>query len=326
MLTRRTSLKTLGVLGATMSTSLSFVTGTPPAAAKPLTYPNFDIPQGACDTHVHVIGDPTQFPMSRDRDYTPATATAGDLLRLQKLLKLDRVVIVTPSVYDTDNAATIDAIRQLGQERARGIVLVSDSILTEDINAMTMAGVVGFRVFLDAGGAFDAAVATKRLKAKFDIAKRRGWHLDILSPPDLVAALKPQLDLSPVPLVFDTFGWVAGGIDQPGFDSLLSLVKSGKAYVKLSEPYRLSKMSPDYPDLVPLVRAFVAANPDRVLWGSGWPHVSGGAPGAKASDISPNLPIDAGHLLNLFAGWVPDAATRHKILVDNPARLYGFQS
>src|SRR5262249_55276599 len=114
----------------------------------------------------------------------------------------------------------------------------------------------------------------------------------------------------------------AGGVKQPGFDAVLLLVKSGRAYVKLAEPYRLSKKAPDYPDLAPVVRAFVAANPDRVLWGSGWPHVDSAA-GPNIA-MAPNLPVDAGHLFNLLAIWVPEAEIRRKILVENAARLYGF--
>ncbi|HLZ07211.1 MAG TPA: amidohydrolase family protein, partial [Chloroflexota bacterium] len=102
-------------------------------------------------------------------------------------------------------------------------------------------------------------------------------------------------------------------------------VKSRRAYVKLSEPYRLSKKAPEYGDLVPVVRALLAANPDRLLWGSGWPHVdSTPVAGRSNTDLAPNLPVDTGHLLNLFASWVPDAEIRHTILVKNPARLYGF--
>ena len=324
MLTRRTALMAMGALGARMPTS-SLIGRAAGGAAPPLTSPAFELPHGACDAHVHIIGDPAQFPMASDRDYTPPPATASELLRLQRFLGLDRVVIITPAIYDADNAATLDAIGYLGQDRARGVGIVLDNVSPHKVDAMAEAGIVGFRVFLDAGGVFDAAVAAKRLAFKFDVARRRDWHLDIISPPDIVAAMRAQLESSPVPVVFDTFGWVAGGIEQPGFDALVSLLKSGRAYIKLSEPYRLSK-DPDYRDLTPVVRALVAANPDRVLWGSGWPYVSGGAPGAARTNISPGLPVDAGHLLNVFAGWVPDPEIRNKILVDNPTRLYGFRS
>jgi predicted TIM-barrel fold metal-dependent hydrolase len=283
----------------------------------------FDVPQGACDAHVHVIGEPTEYPMSPQRDYTPPPATADELVQALKHLTLDRVVIVTPTIYGNDNLVTLDAIRQLGRERARGVALISASTSPRILDSMKEAGIAGIRLFLRGVGAFNPVFAAKRLQTMTDLATDRGWHLQISTPPDVIAALAPQLAASPVPLVLDAFGWIAGGVEQPGFDAVLSLVKSGRAYIKLAEPYRVSKKGPDYHDLVPVVQAFLAANPDRLLWGSGWPHVDS-ASSRGGMNTAPNLPVDAGHLLNLFGRWVPDAGVRRKILVDNPARLYGF--
>jgi predicted TIM-barrel fold metal-dependent hydrolase len=128
-------------------------------------------------------------------------------------------------------------------------------------------------------------------------------------------------------LVFDHFGGTqaAGGLDQPGFQSLLRLVRAGRAYVKISGAYRVSTQGPAYPDVAPLAKALIAANPDRVLWGSDWPHVnSTPGPGQPVSDVLPHLRIDDGELLNQLAVWAPDAGLRRRILVDNPATLYGF--
>jgi predicted TIM-barrel fold metal-dependent hydrolase len=323
MLTRRRVL-TAGALGASM-VAVTHLMRDSAAGPKPKATVTFDIPRGACDTHVHIIPKPEEFRMSPDRDYTPPPATAGEVLEVLRFLKFDRVVIVTPTIYGTDNSSTLDAIRQLGRERARGIALIDETVSPGTLDSMKEAGITGIRLFLYGGGNFNAATTATRLRTKFDLAKERGWHLDISTPPDVLAALLAPLASSPVPLVLDYFGWVAGGVEQPGFEAVLSLVKSGRAYVKLSEPYRISKKGPDYPDLVPVVQTLVAGNPDRVLWGSGWPHVdSGSVTGRAKTDLAPNLPIDAGHLLNLFAAWVPDEETRHKILVDNPARLYGF--
>jgi predicted TIM-barrel fold metal-dependent hydrolase len=293
-------------------------------APQPKTPVAFKVPRGACDTHVHVIGDPTPFPMSRSRDYTPPPATVDELRSMLEFLSVDRVVIVTPDIYGNDNSATLAAIKELGRDRARGVAWVAETTPPEALDFMRTAGIVGMRVNLNGGQHFDAAVATKRLQAKFRLAQRQKWHLQFSEPPFVVSALKAQFASSPVPIVFTYFGWAEGGVDEPGFGAVLSLIKSGSAYVKLSEPYRLSKKGPDYPDLVPVVRALLAANPDRVLWGSGWPYVSGAVAGRPVTAITPDLPIDAGHLLNLFATWVPDAETRRKILVDNPVRLYGF--
>jgi predicted TIM-barrel fold metal-dependent hydrolase len=322
MLRRRTALTTAGVFGCLMAAS-SFLR-VPGAGPKPKTPIAFEVPRGACDAHVHVIGEPREFPLSVDRDYTPPAATAEELREVLQFLNFDRVVIVTPDVYGTDNSATLSAIRQLGQDRARGVGWIAETTPSGVLDSMRTAGIVGIRLSLDQGGVFNAETAAKRLREKIDLAEKHGWHLEIGTPPDVIAALVTQLASCPIPVVMNTFGWVEGGVEQAGFDAVVSLVKSGKAYVKLSEPYRLSKKAPNYPDLLPVVQALVAANPDRMLWGSGWPFVSGAVPGRAKLDLTPHLPLDAGHLLDLFAAWVPDAETRRKILVANPARLYGF--
>ncbi|MBV9220779.1 MAG: amidohydrolase family protein [Methylobacteriaceae bacterium] len=293
------------------------------AGPRPQTTATFEVPRGACDAHVHVIGDPRKFPMSAHRDYTPPAATADELLQVLKFLNLDRVVIVTPTIYD-DNAATLAAIRLLGRERARGIAFVEQTMPSEFLDSLRDSGVAGVRLFLTGDGPFDPERAVRHLENAIDLAKPRSWHLQISTPPDVIGALLPQLAASPVPIVLDYFGWVEGGVEQPGFDAILSLLRSGRAYIKFAEAYRLSKRPPDYPDLVPVIRAILEANTDRVLWGSGWPHVSGSVAGRAKTDLAPNLPVDPGHLLNLLSVWVPDADTRRKILVDNPARLYGF--
>ena len=143
----------------------------------------------------------------------------------------------------------------------------------------------------------------------------------------MISAIKDLVAASPVPAVFDHFGGAraAAGVDQPGFADLLELVKSGKAYVKISGAYRASKLAPDYPDAAPLARALIAANADRIVWGTDWPHPdSVTPPGRQVTDVTPLLQIDDGALLNQLPVWAPDEATRKKILVDNPARLYGF--
>jgi predicted TIM-barrel fold metal-dependent hydrolase len=191
---------------------------------------------------------------------------------------------------------------------------------------MSEGGIVGMRLFLQGRGPFSSTAAAKRLRARIELAERRRWHIQISTPPFVIAALASQLASSPVPLVLDYFAWAQGGTGQPGFDSVLSLLQSGHVYVKLAEPYRLSQLVPDYTNLAPVVVALVGANPERILWGSGWPHVDSSASASRArTEISPNLPVDTVHLLNLLANWVHDAETRRKILVDNPERLYGFR-
>jgi predicted TIM-barrel fold metal-dependent hydrolase len=323
MLTRRRVIAAASVLGVSMASSRRVAA----SRAGSTTAVAFEVPRGACDAHIHIIGNPAEFPMSKDRDYTPPPATADEYSRVLKDLNCDRAIIVTPTVYGNDNSATLSAIGLLGRDRARGVGLVDESTSPKMLDAMSMGGIVGTRLFLHGGGPFNSAAATRRLHAAVELTEKRRWHIQISTPPFVIAALASQLASCPVPLVLDYFAWIQGGVDQPGFDAVLSLMKSGHAYVKLLGPYRLSKRGPDYPDLVPVVRALVAANPDRLLWGSGWPHVDSSAPAGRAkTDLAPNLSVDTVHLFNLFALWVRDPATRRKILVDNPARLYGFQT
>ena len=157
--------------------------------------------------------------------------------------------------------------------------------------------------------------------------KHRGWHIQMYTSPAVIAGIKDLVQSSPVPVVFDHFGGAetARGLQQPGFADLVELVRTGKAYVKISGAYRASTKAPEYADLAPFAKALIAANPDRIVWGTDWPHPNGTtAPGRKVTDVSPPFQIDDGRLLNQLAVWAPDPAIRKKILVDNPARLYRF--
>jgi len=324
MITRRNVLKAAGAA----SVAASRMTLGPAVAPVPKTPVDFAIPRGACDTHVHVVGDPAKYPMSPNRVYTPPTATAGELLALQNFLHLDRVVIVTPSFYGTDNSCSLDAMKQLGRERARVVAVIDDKTPTAVLEDMGRQGVAGIRVNLATTGEIDPAAATKKFQAGIGLAKAHNWHVQIYAGLGVIAAVGSVLAASPVTLVLDHFGGAnaALGTGQAGFETLLSLVGSGVAYVKISGAYRASKEAPDYADVVPLAKALVAANPDRIVWGTDWPHPdSTKVPGRANTDIAPYYQIDDGLLLNQLPIWVPDAAIRHKILVDNPARLYGFK-
>ena len=174
-------------------------------------------------------------------------------------------------------------------------------------------------------GDTNLADARHRLESAIEQIQGRKWHVQIYAALPVVAVLSDLVVASPVPVVFDYFGGAQGaaGLQQPGFDKLLQLVGSGKGYVKISGAYRASGNAPDYPDLRPLACALIAANPQRILWGSDWPHPDTGS-GRKPSDVSPLLRVDDGHLLNLLRTWVPDQTLRKTILVDNPATLYAF--
>jgi predicted TIM-barrel fold metal-dependent hydrolase len=294
--------------------------------AQPSTPVNFDVPAGACDCHTHIHGDPQKFPFFEGRVYTPEPASPEEMSALHKALHIERVVIVTPSVYGTDNSATLFGMRARGAS-ARGVAVIDDKTPESDLDAMQKDGFRGIRLNLATGGVNDPNVGKPRFQAAVDRVKARGLHVQLFTSLAMISAIKDLVSTSPVPVVFDHFGGAQAtlGVDQPGFADLVELVRSGKAYVKISGAYRASKLAPDYPDAAPLARALIAANPDRVVWGTDWPHPdSVTPPGRKATEVTPLFQIDDGRLLNQLAVWSPDEATRRKILVDNPARLYGF--
>ena len=295
-------------------------------ASQPATPVNFAIPAHACDCHTHIIGGADRFPFWPGRTYTPETALPEEMSALHRTLGIERVVIVTPSVYGTDNSAMLYGMKARGAS-ARGIAVIDENTPESDLDAMGKAGVRGIRLNLATAGPVDPAVGRQRFQEAAGRMRRRGWHIQVYAGLAVVAAIKDLVLDSPVPVVFDHFGGAraALGIDQPGFSDLLDLVRSGRAYVKISGAYRGSTLAPDYPDVAPFVRALIAANADRIVWGTDWPHPDTTTPpGRRPTDVTPMLQIDDGRLLNQLAVWAPDAAIRKKILVDNPARLYGF--
>jgi predicted TIM-barrel fold metal-dependent hydrolase len=320
MLTRRETLVGAIAAAAVIRARLAVA-----KASQPATSVSFDVPAGACDCHTHIHGDPAKFPFFSGRTYTPETALPEEMAALHKVLHMQRVVIVTPSVYGTDNAATLYGMKARGAD-ARGVAVIDDKTTENELDAMGRAGVCGIRLNLSTGGVNDPTVGRQRLQTAVDRVKGRKWHVQMFTNLAMIAALKDAVAVSPVPLVFDHFGGAqaALGPQQPGFPDLVELVRSGKAYVKISAAYRVSKLEPDYPDAAPLAKALIAANSDRILWGTDWPHPTGTPPGGKPTDVTPLLQIDDGRLLNQLPIWAPDAATRKKILVDNPARLYSF--
>jgi predicted TIM-barrel fold metal-dependent hydrolase len=295
-------------------------------AAQPSTPVNFDIPAAATDCHTHIHGDPQQFPFFSGRVYTPEPASPDEMAALHQALHIQRVVIVTPSVYGPDNAATLFGITARGND-ARGVAVIDDKTSEADLDAMSQAGFRGIRLNLATGGVNDPQVGRARFSAAVERMTARGWHVQLYTTLPMISAIKDLVAASPVPVVFDHFGGLeaALGLEQPGFADLLDLVRSGKAHVKISGAYRASTRAPDYADVAPFAHALIAANPDRIVWGSDWPHPNSVTPpGHKVTEVTPLFQIDDGRLLNQLPVWAPDAAVRTKILVDNPARLYGF--
>jgi predicted TIM-barrel fold metal-dependent hydrolase len=293
---------------------------------QPTTKVNFEVPAGACDCHTHIHGDPEEFPFFPGRIYTPEPASPEEMAALHKALDIERVVIVTPSVYGTDNAATVWGIKARGGD-ARGVAVIDDKTPESELDALGQAGIRGIRLNLATGGTSDPSVGRQRFAAAVERVRRRNWHVQMFTNLAMISAIKDLVAASPVSVVFDHFGGAEArlGVDQPGFADLLQLVQSGKAHVKISGAYRASRLAPDYGDVAPLARALIAANPNRILWGTDWPHPNSVTPaGQKPTEVTPSFQIDDGRLLNQLPVWAPDAAIRKKILVDNPARLYGF--
>ncbi|HST95138.1 MAG TPA: amidohydrolase family protein [Microvirga sp.] len=283
------------------------------------TRPGFDVPAGASDCHVHVFGPFDRFPLFPGRLYTPGQAALPDLLTRQRALGLDRVVVVQPSPYGADNSCMIDALRRLGP-RARGVAVVEPSAPARTLSGLNEAGVRGIRINLETGGVTDPEVARSRLAEAAEQAAPLGWHIQLYADLAVIASLHDAVCDLPVPIVLDHFAKAraALGPNQPGLDSVLSLMRRGKAYVKLSAPRRISDRA-DCRDAGVIAQTLIRAHPAQILWGSDWPH-----PDAGRSHADPFHPDDDGLALNRLHAWAGSAGLTRRILVDNPARLYGF--
>jgi predicted TIM-barrel fold metal-dependent hydrolase len=293
-------------------------------ASQPATAVDFQVPDNACDCHTHIHADPERFPFFSGRVYTPELASPEEMSELHRSLHIKRVVIVTPSVYGTDNSATLYGMKARGAD-ARGVAVIDDKTSESDLEAMARAGMRGIRLNLTTGGSNDPNLARQRFQTAVDRMKSRGWHVQMYTNLAVISGIKDLVLASSVPVVFDHFGGAKGelGVEQPGFSDLVALIQSGKAYVKISGAYRASKQGPDCADAAPLAKALIAANADRIVWGTDWPHPNSSS-GKPVSEVAPLFQIDDGRLMNQLVVWAPDPATRKKILLDNPARLYGF--
>jgi len=287
-------------------------------AASPLA----DMPTGAIDVHNHIVGPMAKYPMAATRTYTPPEASVAQLRALRTQLGVARNVIVQPSFYGFDNSQLVDALAQLGTS-ARGIAVVPQSVSDAELQRLAKAGVTGVRLNLATAGVTDPKIATDAINGFAPRFVPLGWHIQINTGLPVVQAIAPTIAHLQVPVVFDHMANLeaAKGVNQPGFSTFVELVKSPNVYVKLSAPYNLSKR-PDWADVVPFAKALIAAAPNRMLWGTNWPH-PGNARGSIA-DITPYQVVDNPKLLTAFAAWCPDSAMRKMILVDTPQRLYRF--
>ncbi len=287
-------------------------------ASQPKTPVSFAVPAHACDCHTHIFGD---YPLFEGRSYTPELALPAEMTSLHRALHMERVVIVTPSIYGTDNASTLQGMKVRGKN-ARGVAVIDDRTTEGQLDAMHRAGMRGIRLNLN-NGPRSGMPPRERFEAAVRRMKPRRWHIQMFVAPTVVTNIKDLVLQSPVPVVFDHFGGanLAAGLDQPGFSDLVELVRSGQAYVKIS--ISGPNIGLPYQGALPLAKALIAANAERVLWGTDWPHPDA-ASGRKPAEVSSLKVVDDGQVLNQLPLWAPDAQARHKILVDNPTRLYGF--
>jgi predicted TIM-barrel fold metal-dependent hydrolase len=261
------------------------------------------------------------------RSYTPEPAAIEELEAMHRALHIDRTVVVQPSVYGIDNSCMLDALRLLG-DRARGVAVIDEQTPDAALDEMESAGVRGIRLNLTTASITDPSLARGRFQEGVERIKGRNWHMQINTQPHVIEAIRDQVLASPVPVVFDHFGGALATRDlqHPGFIALVGLVRSGNAYVKISAAGdRMPIQVSDYSDAAPFAKALVSANPQRILWGTNWPHpYSERVPGRAPTDVAPLIQTDDGRVMNLLPGWVTDPAILRGILVDNPAGLYGF--
>jgi len=277
--------------------------------------PGFALPRGAVDTHVHVF-EPG-YALSPTRGYNPPHSTLADLEHLHATLGIERVVFTQPSVYGTDNSAILDAMGSLNARapgRARAVVALDLEVTEKRLAALDASGVRGVRLNFDNKGGMPIGIAQiPELAARI---QPFGWHLEFLFPGKDIVALMPVFAALQVPMSIAHFAYqsAAAGVAAPGFRALVDLVRRGNTWIKISGANRVSATDlPPYDDVKPMAQALIEAAPERILWGTDWPH-------PNKYLANPN----DGDLVDAFGDWVSDDAMRHRILVDTPAAFYRF--
>ena len=272
--------------------------------------PKLKAPANACDCHMHIYD--SRFPVAPNAKLRPADATVDDYRLLQKRTGTTRNVVVTPSTYGTDNSCTLDAIGKLGGT-ARGVAVVDTSVTDAELRRLNRLGIRGIRFNLVQSGATTIDMVEPLSKRVNDL----GWHVQIHMLGGHIAENADLFQRLPSPLVFDHLARIPqpAGVDDPSFALVLKLLDNGRTWVKLSGAYQDTRTGPPaYADVSKVARAYVKAAPEQLVWGSDWPHPTEKA-GSKPDDAT---------LFDLMLDWAPDEAIRNRILVDNPAKLYGF--
>lgn len=283
--------------------------------------PCFAPPPNSCDTHFHVFGPPEQFPFVSTHEYTPPAAPLEHYLKMIAVIGIERAVVVQPSVHGLDNSATLDAIKNSGG-RFRGVARIDDRTPKSELQRLHDGGVRGVRFNL---------LDRPRGNVKLDVLDRCvehivefGWSVDLHIDTKSLMAQENRIRSMPIRVVTDHIARIKPpeGLDQPAFQLLLDLMKHKHVWVKVSGADKIcntnvhSYFGLPFVEVIPFARAVIAAAPDRVIWGTDWPHSNNFAPGHTPND---------GDLVDLLAAFAPDQAVRTKILVDNPAALYDFQ-
>jgi D-galactarolactone isomerase len=269
-------------------------------------------PANACDCHMHIY-DPARFPMPPSRRVAPANAAVAQYRLLQQRIGTTRVVVIQPRNYAIDNRVTLDAIKQLAPN-ARGVAVLHPTVTDAELKSLNESGIRGIRFSL--GDPATAAVTPDMVEPLARRIADLGWHVQFNVEGEQIVALADVLRRLPTPMVFDHLANPGpAGVDHPSHAIVRSLIDRGRTWVKLSGAYSNSRVGPPYPDATRIAQAFVKAAPERMVWGSDWPH-----PGVVAVADKP----DDALLFDLLAVWVPDEAMRNRILVQNPEALYGF--
>jgi 2-pyrone-4,6-dicarboxylate lactonase len=279
--------------------------------------PAFRPAHGACDSHFHVFGPAEHYPYAGALRYEPPFAPLDAYMDLASRIGFERFVFVQPSAYGLDNSCMLDAMRQIGTGRCRGIVDIDEqAIRRETLLEWDRLGVRGVRVNVSPIHPPTPGLAGKmrpRIHRLAALMHDLGWHLDFLMPGWLIRELLPDLRALPVDFSVAHLGLYPAkdGPGQAGFQEFLDLVRGGRVWVKLTGIYRMST-APDFADVAPMARALIETRPDRLIWGSDYPH------------LSFHDKVGTIQLFNKLAEWAPDEASRTRILVDNPRALFGF--
>jgi len=268
-------------------------------------------PAGATDCHHHIYD--SRFPMASGAVLTAGDATVAEYRALQKRIGTTRNVVVLPSAYGVDNSSLLDALAQFGHKNTRGVAVVNTAVTDGELHRLHAAGVRGIRFNLAQAG----ATTVEMIEPLSQRVVKLGWHIQVNAASDMILANAALWDRVQAQIVFDHLAHMhePEGVNDPAFAVVSRLLTRGKAWVKLSGAYTDTKVGPpSYADSTKVAQAYVKLAPRQLVWGSDWPH-----PTEKA-DAKP----DDALLFDLLAQWAPDAAVRRRILVANPARLYGF--